>query len=263
MSFMAHQEIGMNEIEQRELLSRLQNEVEPALAKENSKRNRKAKQEITERLSQLTRRQKELSALLDKAAKEAIEGLRICEEAEAARKQKAAAEKKEKPRKPLGISITCIDCVQDFVFGKGEQAFYAEKGLSQPTRCSECRAAHKASRPKAIEITCCDCHENFEFSVGAQRFFEENGWEQPTRCSECRKAKKAAAPKPFLINCSRCRSDFSFSVGAQKHFKEQGWSDPVRCKKCREEHKSETASLASSRKTGSGYDPKVDGRVYE
>lgn len=248
---MAHQEIGMNQIEQRELLARLQNEVEPALAKENSKRNRRAKQEITERLSWLARRHKELDALLEKAAKEAIEGMRLCEEAEAARQAKAAAAAEKKGQeKPQGISITCIDCVQDFVFGKGEQAFYAEKGLSQPTRCRDCRAAKKASRPQPLSICCSDCHQDFEFSVGAQRFFEENGWEQPTRCSDCRKAKKAAAPKPVLINCTRCRSDFSFSVGAQKHFKEQGWTDPVRCKKCREEHKSETASLASSRKTG-------------
>lgn len=253
MSLMAHQEIGMNEIEQRELLLRLQNEVEPALAKENSKRNRRAKQEITERLSWLTRRHKELDALLDKAAKEAIEGMRKCEEAEAARRLKKAQEEDETVLDELaakGLPIGCYDCGQTFYFSQREQDFFTQKGFSNPTRCPGCRKAHKASRPRPLSLECCDCHENFEFSVGAQRFFQENGWEQPTRCSECRKAKKAAAPKPVLINCTKCHADFSFSVSAQKHFKEQGWSQPVRCKSCRELHKSEAASQASSRKTG-------------
>ncbi len=42
--------------------------------------------------------------------------------------------------------IKCRDCGQEFVFTAGEQDFYAEKGFSEPTRCSACRAARKASR---------------------------------------------------------------------------------------------------------------------
>jgi hypothetical protein len=254
MPLMAHQEIGMLEIEQRQLTERLLTEVEPALAKENNKRNRKAKQDITERLSLIARRHKELDALLDRAAKEAYEGLLLCQKADAERAAKAAEKEagnlKRMLSKPHALILECQDCQGQFQFSVRDQRVFTENGWLAPVRCSDCRAAKKAARPQPLSIECCDCHKNFEFSVGSQRYFEEQGWETPVRCSDCRAAKKAAAPKPVLINCAKCRADFSFSVGAQKHFKQQGWSDPVRCKKCREEHKSETASRASSHRTG-------------
>lgn len=44
-------------------------------------------------------------------------------------------------------TLTCKDCGKEFVFTKGEQEFYAEKGFTnEPTRCTECRAANKAKR---------------------------------------------------------------------------------------------------------------------
>src|SRR3712207_5821005 len=43
-------------------------------------------------------------------------------------------------------TITCRDCGQAFTFTAGEQAFYAERGYSEPQRCSSCRAARKAQR---------------------------------------------------------------------------------------------------------------------
>ncbi|MFM7230890.1 MAG: cold shock domain-containing protein [bacterium] len=44
-------------------------------------------------------------------------------------------------------SITCVDCGQEFLFTSGEQAFYAERGLTNaPTRCKPCRDKRKASR---------------------------------------------------------------------------------------------------------------------
>ena len=43
-------------------------------------------------------------------------------------------------------TIVCRDCGQEFVFSAGEQQFYATRGLSEPTRCTSCRAARKASR---------------------------------------------------------------------------------------------------------------------
>jgi CxxC-x17-CxxC domain-containing protein len=43
-------------------------------------------------------------------------------------------------------SMTCRDCGKQFVFTAGEQEFYASRGFSEPTRCSDCRAARKASR---------------------------------------------------------------------------------------------------------------------
>ena len=43
-------------------------------------------------------------------------------------------------------NITCRDCGQEFVFTAGEQAFYQERGFSEPQRCPSCRAARKAQR---------------------------------------------------------------------------------------------------------------------
>jgi len=42
--------------------------------------------------------------------------------------------------------IKCVDCSQDFVWTKGEQEFYQEKGLKDPTRCPVCRSVFKAAQ---------------------------------------------------------------------------------------------------------------------
>ena len=44
-------------------------------------------------------------------------------------------------------TLVCKDCGAEFIFSAGEQEFYAEKGFqNEPTRCRECRQAHKAAR---------------------------------------------------------------------------------------------------------------------
>lgn len=43
-------------------------------------------------------------------------------------------------------TLTCRDCGQTFVFTAGEQAFYSERGYSEPLRCPSCRAARKQQR---------------------------------------------------------------------------------------------------------------------
>src|SRR5438094_4524699 len=43
-------------------------------------------------------------------------------------------------------TLTCRDCGQAFTFTSGEQDFYASRGFSEPSRCSDCRAARKAQR---------------------------------------------------------------------------------------------------------------------
>jgi CxxC-x17-CxxC domain-containing protein len=43
-------------------------------------------------------------------------------------------------------TLTCRDCGQAFTFTAGEQAFYQERGFSEPQRCPACRAARKAQR---------------------------------------------------------------------------------------------------------------------
>jgi len=42
--------------------------------------------------------------------------------------------------------VTCSDCRQEFTFSASEQAFFAERGFTEPRRCPSCRAARKAER---------------------------------------------------------------------------------------------------------------------
>ena len=42
------------------------------------------------------------------------------------------------------MNITCVECGAEFVFSERDQAFYAERGMSQPKRCRNCRQARKA-----------------------------------------------------------------------------------------------------------------------
>ncbi len=43
-------------------------------------------------------------------------------------------------------TLTCVDCSRTFTFTSNEQEFYAQKGFTnKPSRCSDCRAARKAS----------------------------------------------------------------------------------------------------------------------
>lgn len=43
-------------------------------------------------------------------------------------------------------TLTCRDCGETFTFTAGEQAFYQERGFSEPQRCQSCRATRKAQR---------------------------------------------------------------------------------------------------------------------
>ncbi len=43
-------------------------------------------------------------------------------------------------------TLTCSDCGMEFAFTEREQAFYTEKGFTEPRRCGSCRASRKAAR---------------------------------------------------------------------------------------------------------------------
>ena len=40
--------------------------------------------------------------------------------------------------------LNCVDCGDRFTWVVGEQAFYADKGYSEPKRCKRCREAKRA-----------------------------------------------------------------------------------------------------------------------
>ncbi|MFN2169215.1 MAG: zinc-ribbon domain containing protein, partial [Anaerolineae bacterium] len=48
-------------------------------------------------------------------------------------------------------TIRCEDCRNTFVFTAGEQAFYQERGFSEPKRCPSCRAARKAAAVSVVK----------------------------------------------------------------------------------------------------------------
>ena len=43
-------------------------------------------------------------------------------------------------------ALTCNDCGQEFTWSASEQEFFADRGFTEPKRCSSCRAARKASQ---------------------------------------------------------------------------------------------------------------------
>ncbi len=90
--------------------------------------------------------------------------------------------------------IKCRDCGQEFVFTAGEQEFFAEKGFSEPIRCSACRAARKNNRgegssaPRDREMypaVCGQCGKPTQvpFQPRADR---------PVYCSDCYSAQRPA-----------------------------------------------------------------------
>jgi DNA-directed RNA polymerase subunit RPC12/RpoP len=43
------------------------------------------------------------------------------------------------------LILECVDCGRNFTFTKGEQIYFASKGLSTPRRCPECRLKRRLS----------------------------------------------------------------------------------------------------------------------
>lgn len=98
--------------------------------------------------------------------------------------------------------IHCIDCGQDFVWSVGEQAFFRDKGLTNPPkRCKDCKhakneriasiaAAQAAGVKQRIEVAvhCAKCQ-----SYTTVPFYPSQG--RPVLCRSCYLEKH-----PNLIN---------------------------------------------------------------
>jgi CxxC-x17-CxxC domain-containing protein len=79
--------------------------------------------------------------------------------------------------------LKCKECGTDFVFSTGEQAFYAEKGLTnEPSRCRECRIRRKEQRQEAnrqlYDAVCSNC------GVPTRVPFKPTG-KKPIYCRDC------------------------------------------------------------------------------
>ena len=88
-------------------------------------------------------------------------------------------------------TIVCRDCNKEFIFTEGEQAFYAERNLSAPQRCKDCRQNRKSMRGgnggsrQMYDAVCAQC------SAQCQVPFEPRG-DKPVLCRECFMASKGS-----------------------------------------------------------------------
>jgi len=57
-----------------------------------------------------------------------------------------------------GEKITCKICGKEFIFSKGEQEFFAKKGLQNiPKSCPECREKRRQGEDVLLEAKCQSC----------------------------------------------------------------------------------------------------------
>jgi CxxC-x17-CxxC domain-containing protein len=86
-------------------------------------------------------------------------------------------------------SLTCKDCGKPFVWTKGEQEFFAQKGFDKPPiRCQDCRKKKKQGRDtrpqenveknELHDITCSKCGKTTEVNFRPRNPID-------VLCSEC------------------------------------------------------------------------------
>jgi CxxC-x17-CxxC domain-containing protein len=111
-------------------------------------------------------------------------------------------------------TITCRDCGEPFTFTAGEQAFFQERGYTEPHRCPSCRAARKAQRASSgydsgyASSYSSGGYGGGGYSSGARQMypticsscgketevpFQPRG-DKPVYCRECFQDRRAAAP---------------------------------------------------------------------
>ena len=80
--------------------------------------------------------------------------------------------------KEAGEKIICKTCCKEFIFSKGEQEFFAKKGLKNiPKSCPECRETRKSGEDVLVEVKCQSCGKvgSFRKKIEAKRIL----------CAEC------------------------------------------------------------------------------
>ena len=82
-----------------------------------------------------------------------------------------------------GEKLICKTCGKEFIFSKGEQKFFAEKGLKNiPRSCPDCREARKKGEDVKLEAKCEKCGKTgiFRKKIEAKRIL----------CSDCYAAEE-------------------------------------------------------------------------
>jgi CxxC-x17-CxxC domain-containing protein len=112
-------------------------------------------------------------------------------------------------------TLVCRDCGQSFVFTAGEQAFYQERGFSEPQRCKSCRDKRKADRGGGMDSSYGGYNGGYSggggggYSSGPRQLFPavcsacgkqtevpfEPRSDKPVYCRECFQERRAASPR--------------------------------------------------------------------
>lgn len=106
-------------------------------------------------------------------------------------------------------TLVCRDCNQSFTFTAGEQAFYQERGFSEPQRCPACRAARKSQRAADGGGYSSGGYSSGGYSSGGGGYSSGGGGARelfPATCSNCGKATEVpfrpSSNKP--VYCREC-----------------------------------------------------------
>jgi len=89
-------------------------------------------------------------------------------------------------------NLTCVECQSTFVFSADDQSFHAEKGYTDPKRCTSCRAARRnggggggyggggygGGQREMHPAVCAQCNKDTEVP------FLPTG-DRPVYCSDC------------------------------------------------------------------------------
>ncbi|MDQ3466680.1 MAG: zinc-ribbon domain containing protein [Chloroflexota bacterium] len=123
-------------------------------------------------------------------------------------------------------TLTCRDCGQEFTFTAGEQAFYQERGFSEPQRCPSCRASRKAQRSASgyDSGSCGGYSGGFSYSAGGNG--GGGGYSSGPR-------------QMYPAVCSNCgkETEVPFEPRTDK---------PVYCRECFQERRASTPRYGSS-----------------
>jgi CxxC-x17-CxxC domain-containing protein len=133
-------------------------------------------------------------------------------------------------------TLTCRDCGQTFTFTAGEQAFYQERGFSEPTRCKACRDKRKAERNASGGGGGYDSYGGSSYggnSYGSSSYGDGGGYSSSGR------DYNSAPRQMYPAICSNCgkATEVPFEPRSDK---------PVFCRECFQERRASTPRYGSS-----------------
>lgn len=115
------------------------------------------------------------------------------------------------------LFVTCADCEVDFAYTVGEQLFYAERGIPQPTCCPDCRARRRAVR-NSDAIRACD-------GTGGPMLWNDGYGNYGGSASAANKKGAKSGLRMFSTTCSSC------GKATEVPFEPRG-GRPVYCRDC-------------------------------